>query len=337
MADLAAAQGITLGTFRNTKPHTRSGHPAPISSPGAKTLLWDSEQTEAFYAGHPVPDIAGADSDEDLLDRNEAAAELNVTPRTWNSYRYDPRLAQHTVLVPKRKADDDRSQVEHWPRGVIRAFKSERPGKGQGPNTGRPKGSKDMIPRDQLAGRITELLDADPAVTAAAVVDELGIAMTTAMAGLSHRRGQRMADLVEANLALSLEAAAEQLGYPPAVRRRATAAAQIEQRQREICPYLQQVADALMEAGAADAGEVAIRQQGDHLTASITLRPGQPAQALVWHEGYGWRTATSRRHPIGKHTAPEGEGIRYLSTDLQPKPADVLQALADRRRGRKHP
>ncbi|MFJ5803780.1 DUF6292 family protein [Streptomyces decoyicus] len=78
-------------------------------------------------------------------------------------------------------------------------------------------------------------------------------------------------------------------------------------------------------------------ETGDHLAAAILLHPGQPAQALVWDERYGWRTATSRRHPIGKDGTPEGEGIRYLSTDLQPKPADVLAALADGRRGRKGP
>ncbi|WP_245171489.1 hypothetical protein [Streptomyces decoyicus] len=57
----------------------------------------------------------------------------------------------------------------------------------------------------------------------------------------------------------------------------------------------------------------------------------------MWHERYGWRTATSRRHPIGKDSTPEGEGIRYLGTDLQPKSADVLEALADGHRGRKRP
>ncbi|UQA90731.1 DUF6292 family protein [Streptomyces halobius] len=337
MADLAASQKMSLGRFRNTKQHLREGHPASISSPGAKTLLWDAEQTSAFNAGDPIPDITGPDSDEDLLDRQEAAAELGVTARTWNSYRYDPRLSEHVVLVPERAAGDDRPQVEHWPRGVIRAFKAGRPGKGQGPTAGKPKGSGDMVPRDQIVPLIAELLDGDPAVTAAAVVDELGVAMTTAMRGLAQLRGRRIADLVEAEPSLSLDAAAARLGYPAITRRRAIAAAQDEQRRRAVQPYLQDVADALAEAGAAEAGEVEVLQSGDHLAAAIVLQPGQSAQAVVWDERYGWRTATSRRHPIGKGGAPEGEGIRYLSADLQPKPADVLEALADGRRGRKRP
>ncbi|MFI1501011.1 DUF6292 family protein [Streptomyces platensis] len=340
MADLAAAhlpKPIRLGTFRNNKLHLREGHPVPISSPGAKTLLWDAEQTSAFNAGEPVPDITGEDSDEDLLDRQEAAAELGVTPRTWNSYRYDPRIAEHTVLVPERAPGDDGPQVEHWPRGFIRAFKAGRPDKGQSPQSGRPEGSGDMVPRDQIVPRITELLDADPAVTAAAVVDELSVAISTAMRCLAQLRGRRIADLVEADPALSLDAAAARLGYPAITRRRAIAAAQDEQRRRAIRPYLQGVADALADAGAAQAGEVEVLHVGDRLAAAILLHPEQPAQALVWDVRYGWRTATSRRHPIGKDPAPEGDGIRYLSTDVQPKPADVLDALADRRRGRKRP
>ncbi|MGA5564322.1 hypothetical protein ACPCUV_24595 [Streptomyces platensis] len=65
--------------------------------------------------------------------------------------------------------------------------------------------------------------------------------------------------------------------------------------------------------------------------------PADTVPAQEWDERYGWRTVTSRRRPIGKGGAPEGEGIRYLSIDLQPKPADVVEALADGRRGRKRP
>ncbi|MFD9369435.1 hypothetical protein ACFWA6_17310 [Streptomyces sp. NPDC060020] len=54
---------------------------------------------------------------------------------------------------------------------------------------------------------------------------------------------------------------------------------------------------------------------------------------------FGWRTATSRRHPIGKRadTAPEGEGIRYPGTGLKPDPLELLAALRAQRRGTKRP
>ncbi|MFF0629533.1 hypothetical protein [Streptomyces sp. NPDC004296] len=236
-----------------------------------------------------------------------------------------PRLRRlRDALMPRD--GDFRSGCSRWTRWAA-----------PGPTVGRPKGSGDMVPSDQLAGRITELLDADPAVTAATVVEHLGIATTTAMAGLAQLRGQRMAALVEAAPELSLDAAADQLGYPVGARRRATAAAQDEQRRNRVRPYLQNVTDDLAQAGLADAGDVKIRQLGEHLAAAVVLRPGQPAPALVWHEQYGWRTAISRRHPIGKVSAPEGEGIRYLSGELQPKASVLIDALADGRRGRKRP
>ncbi|MFI2189068.1 hypothetical protein [Streptomyces sioyaensis] len=98
--------------------------------------------------------------------------------------------------------------------------------------------------------------------------------MTTAMKCLAQLRGGRIADLVEADSSLSLDAAAAQLGYPAITRRRAIAAAQDEQRRRTVRPYVQDVADAL-----AEAGEVEVLQDGDHLAAAILLHPEQPAQA----------------------------------------------------------
>ncbi|MFG2645891.1 hypothetical protein ACGFYP_33525 [Streptomyces sp. NPDC048370] len=56
-------------------------------------------------------------------------------------------------------------------------------------------------------------------------------------------------------------------------------------------------------------------------------------------ERYGWRTAVSRRHPIGKETGtpPEGDGIRYLNEDQQPEPAELLAPLTHARRGSRQP
>ncbi|KOG41250.1 hypothetical protein ADK74_22195 [Streptomyces decoyicus] len=61
--------------------------------------------------------------------------------------------------------------------------------------------------------------------------------------------------------------AAAQLGYPAITRRRALAAAQDEQRRRSLQPYLQDVAEALTEAGVAEADGVEVRQAGDPLRA----------------------------------------------------------------------
>lgn len=325
MADLAAQLGMPLGTFRNKKPHTQEGHPAPISSPTSRSLLWDSQQTKAFHAGKPVPALPAADDDKDLLDRHEAAAEFGVSAGSWNKYKSDPQLTRHVVMVP---AGD--GGMEHWPRSVVRAFKESRPGRGAG--GGRRVGSGDMVPRDEILPRIAELLDDDPAITLTEVADALGIAkFPTAQAGLAQLRGRRIADLIESEPGLTATQAAERLGYPKVTHRGAAAIAEAELHSRHTLPYLQNMADALAEAGIADQTEVQVRQLADgHLAAALPLAAGQAAPALVWDERYGWRTATSRRHPIGKDTTtpPEGDGVRYLAAGVWPPPDELLAALA---------
>ncbi|MEU5108158.1 DUF6292 family protein [Streptomyces sp. NPDC021354] len=334
MADLAAQLGMPLGTFRNKKPHAQEGHPSPISSRTSRALLWDSEQTSAFHAGKPVPALPDTNDDEDLLDRHEAAAEVGVSPSSWNKYKSDPLLSEHVVMVPP--GDEG---TEHWPRGIVRQFKASRPGRGAG--GGRRKGSGDMVPRDLTLPRIAELLDENPAITLTEVADILGIAkFPTAQAGLAQVRGRRIADLIEIEPELTPLQAAERLGYPTVTHRGAAVVAEAELRARRERPYLQQVTDALAKAGVAEQSEIEVRKlAGEHLAAAVALSEGQGAPALVWDERYGWRTATSRRHPIGKETgsAPEGEGIRYLGSSLKPEPAELLEALADNRKGSKTP
>ncbi|WJV51747.1 DUF6292 family protein [Streptomyces flavofungini] len=334
MADLASDLGISLGGFRNKAPHLQDGHPAPISSPSSRAQLWDGEQTDAFYADKPVPPLPAAEDDQDLLDRHEAAGELGVTAGTWNTYKRDRRLAEHVVLVPAEGG------TEHWPRHVVRAFKAARPGKGAG--GGRRTGSGDMVPRDEILPRIAELLDANPAITLAEVADTLGIArFPTAQAGLAQLRGQRIADLIEAHPELDPVEAAERLGYPTVTHRGAAVIAEAELHARGLRPYLQRLFDGLAEAGVAEPARVETRQlEGGFVAAAVLLAEGQRAPALVWDERYGWRTATSRRHPIGKDTAgfpPEGDGIRYLCGSIRPEPAELLEHLGDARRGSRRP
>ncbi|MFE5483028.1 DUF6292 family protein [Streptomyces sp. NPDC056527] len=334
MADLADILGKKLTTVRNQKPYAAEGHPASISSPTSRAQLWDAEQTKAYYAGQPIPELPQTDDDEDLLDRHEAAELLGIAAVTWNGYKNDPDLVNGVVLVPEGPKG-----TEHWPRRLVLAYKNKRPGRGAG--GGRREGSGDMIPRDQILPRIAELLDADPAITVDAVADTLGITkFPTAQSGLATLRGRRIADLVEAQPDLDPKAAALQLGYPTSTHRGAIAIAQRELHARSAKPYLQQTADFLAAAGIAQQAQVEMRQpDGEHLAAAVLLAADQPAPALVWDERFGWRTATSRRHPIGKptETAPEGEGIRYLGSGLRPEPEELLAALRDRRKGTKRP
>ncbi|MGV9249753.1 DUF6292 family protein [Streptomyces sp. NPDC003710] len=320
MADLAVVRGVSVKTLRNTQLYAVSGFPEPVSSPQAQKLLWDAEQTAAYFAGREVSALPAGELDDDLLDRHEAAAECEVGVATWNSYKNDPRVAEHLVMV---------AGVEHWPRRIVRAYRDERPGRGSARTGGRPKGSRDRVPREQLQQRIARLLDSDPAVTAATVVEELGVAMTTATAALAGLRGRRIADLLEERPQLSALQAAERLGYPPITHRRALAAAR-SQRVRGARPYVRGVAQALAGAGLAESGEPEVVElAGGTLAAVVRLAPGQQAAAVVWDERFGWRTSANRRHPFGKDTGarPQGEGIRYLTDQGRPAPSAVVAAL----------
>lgn len=332
MADLAKARGVSLGTFRNTKPHTAAGHPAPISSAGTRVLLWDGEQVDAFYDPdiEEIPELPTQDSDDDLLDRNEAAAARGLTPKTWDSYKTVPKLQAAVVVA---------GGVEHWPRGVVRSFAPTE----QRKKTGRPKGVGDLVPRDELPARAGEFLDDDPTVSAAEVANGLGVHLHTAQRALTEARGRRIADLIETEPDLPAAEAARRLGYPTVVIRSAAAAAETELRMRQARLYLESVCGALTAAGIELQGSPPNLQvlDGGVCAASIVLAAGglTPVPALVWDERWGWRTAPRRLHPIDRdHTrAPEGDGIRYLGGGITPEPDDLLARLRDGRKGTKKP
>ncbi|MFD7342044.1 hypothetical protein ACFV98_39680 [Streptomyces violascens] len=113
-----------------------------------------------------------------------------------------------------------------------------RPGRGSAA-TGRPRGSGDMVPSDQLPAKVAELLDADPAVTIATVTDTLGIAYATAQRALTRLRGERLADRMEARPEASAGEAAAELGYPVVLHRAVSEAAEAVRRARAVRPYVQ--------------------------------------------------------------------------------------------------
>ncbi|MFH9216088.1 DUF6292 family protein [Streptomyces globisporus] len=325
LADLAAQQGVGLQSYLNAAPHKRAGHPAPVSSEGARSLLYDGEQVDAYLTGRPVPPIRTEDDDQeheddDLLDRREAAAVLGIAPRSWTTYKHHPLLTEHMVTV---------GGVEHWPRGIVHRYRDTRPGRTAA--TGRPTGSGDQVPRDELLPRTAPLLDADPAVTASAVVEQLGVSRNTAQGALTRLRADRIADLVGAQPELSPDDAAAALGYPPALARRATARAATVLRARAAAPYLDDVAAAVHRAGWTTEGAPDVQFPGDdRVVAALVLDGVQaPVPALVWDERYGWRTAASRRHPITRDAVPssEGGGVRYLAGGVTPPPAALIAAL----------
>ncbi|MEV7641380.1 hypothetical protein AB0O32_15700 [Streptomyces rubiginosohelvolus] len=327
LADLAAQQGVGLQSYLNAAPHKKAGHPTPVSSEGARSLLYDGEQVDAYLTGRPVPPIRTEDDDQehedddDLLDRREAAAVLGVVPDSWRVYKHHPLLTEHMVTV---------GGVERWPRGIVHRYRDTRPGRTAA--TGRPTGSGDQVPRDELLPRTAPLLDADPTITATAVVEQLGVSRNTAQHALTRLRADRIADLIGARPELSPVEAAAALGYPPVLARRATARAATVLRARAAAPYLDDVAAAAHRAGWTTTETVpGVQLPGDdRVVAALVLDGDQaPVPALVWDERYGWRTAASRRHPITRDAVPssEGGGVRYLAEGVTPPPAALIAAL----------
>ncbi|MFI8008255.1 DUF6292 family protein [Streptomyces sp. NPDC086010] len=324
LADLATGQGVRPHTYINAKHHLADGFPAPISSAGSRTRLYDARQVDAYLAGQPIPPLPTEDDDQDLLDRRECATALGISPRTWDKYKTTyPALTEHLATV---------GGVEHWPRSILHQYQAQRPVKAT--TTGRPTNTGDQVPRDQLLPRTAPLLDADPAISAAAVVEALGVHRDTAQDALTRLRAQRMADVMHTDATLTPEQAAATLGYPAGQVRRAAVRTQAILRARRMAPYLADVGQALHRAGwTATATVPEIHHPAiDVVVAVLALDgPQPPAPALVWDERHGWRTATSRRHPLtrGAVPPPSGDGVRYLADDTTPPPDALIAALSD--------
>ncbi|MFI8008339.1 hypothetical protein [Streptomyces sp. NPDC086010] len=323
LADLATAQGIRPHTYINARYHLALGFPAPISSAGSRTRLYDAEQVDAYFAGKPIPPLPTQDDGQDLLDRRECATALGISPRTWDKYKTTyPALTEHLATV---------GGVEHWPRSILHQYQAQRPVKAT--TTGRPAHTGDQVPRDQMLPRTAPLLDADPAISAAAVVEALGVHRDTAQDALTCLRAERMAELLNSDASLTPEQAAVTLGYPAGQVRRATLRARAILRARGMAPYLADVGRAVHRAGwTARAAVPEIHHPAvDVVVAVLTLDgPQPPAPALVWDERHGWRTATSRRHPLTRGAAPPppGDGIRYLTDSTTPPPGALIAALS---------
>lgn len=325
LADLAAQQGLGIDRYSRLKAYEAPGFPAPVSSQGSRTRLYDGEQVDAYLLGKPVPPLPDSEDDADLLDRRECAALIGVAPRSWDVYKSDPALTGARVEV---------GGVEHWPRGAVRAFQDSRPGReASATRGGRPPRTGDQVPRDQVSALTAELLDADPAISAATVTEQLGVHRDTAQEALTRLRADRIADRMTDDPDLTPAQAAAQLGYPAGQVRRATARAETVLRARHVAPYLAGVAAALHRAGwTTTAAAPDVQFPGDdRVVAALVLDGDQaPAPALVWDERYGWRTAASRRHPLTKGAVlpPEGDGIRYLAGGITPPPSALVAALA---------
>ncbi|MEE4492826.1 hypothetical protein PWJ43_21770, partial [Streptomyces sp. BE230] len=59
-------------------------------------------------------------SQNQSFDSSFSTAEIGVAPRSWDTYKSDPALTEARVEV---------GGIEHWPRGTVRRFQENRPGR----------------------------------------------------------------------------------------------------------------------------------------------------------------------------------------------------------------
>ncbi len=138
-----------------------------------------------------------------------------------------------------------------------------------------------MVPRDELDARVGELLETDPALTLARVRDEL-VAYSTAARVVPRLRGVRIADLVAGEEGLSLEQAAERLGY--SVVRRAAMPGRSPNCAPGTCSrtFRRWPAPRSRAEGLAERQDVVVAQVADDVVAAaVVLSSTAPVPALV--------------------------------------------------------
>ena len=160
------------------------------------------------------------------------------------------------------------------------------------------------------------------------MTEELGVHRDTAQDALLRLRADRIAHLMLTDPSLTPDQSAAALGYPAGQVRRATVRAQAVLRAHRAAPYL---ADVTQAGWTTTATVPEVQCPADDLVVASLVLDGTsaPAPALVWDERYGWRTATSRRHPLTKGAVPPspGDGIRYLAQGTTPLPDALTAAL----------
>ncbi|MFD5977763.1 hypothetical protein [Streptomyces bacillaris] len=121
---------------------------------------------------------------------------------------------------------------------------------------------------------------------------------------------------------MSPDAAAAALGYLAALVRRATARAHTVLRARHAAPYLADVAAVHRAGWTTTETAPDVQLPGDDRVIAAIVLDSDQARPPPWSGGerYGWRTATSRRHPT--------ERGRYLAGGITPLPGGVVAALA---------
>lgn len=126
--DIALQAGVPLATWRRRDaPRFREHVPALFDS---RVRIYDHAQALAHLKGRPIPELPAGPHPDDLLNDEEAAEALGVSPSTVRAYATQGYLPAGTTVYSLRL----------WTRGDIEERRDAPPRQGQG--GGRPSGTR---------------------------------------------------------------------------------------------------------------------------------------------------------------------------------------------------
>ncbi|MEU5666535.1 helix-turn-helix domain-containing protein [Streptomyces longwoodensis] len=125
--DIAQQAGVPLATWRRRDAPGFRQRVRPLFD--SRVLIYDQAQAHAFLNGQPIPPLPTEPHPDDLLNDEEAAALLGVTPSTVRAYASQNYLPRGTTVYSLRL----------WTRKDIETRRDTPPRQGQG--GGRPLGT----------------------------------------------------------------------------------------------------------------------------------------------------------------------------------------------------
>ncbi|MEV5774215.1 helix-turn-helix domain-containing protein [Streptomyces antimycoticus] len=169
-SDLAAQAGVPIATWRRRDaPAFRERVPALF--PRSRVLVYDLAQAQAHLDNRPIPALPAGEHPDDLLNDEEAATLLGVTPSTVRAY------ATQGYLPPGRSV----YSLRLWARCDVEERRNAPPRQGKG--GGRPPGTK--------GPRKAHAYEGDPRLTTAAeaLAAAQSIPRHRLAAALAHQHG----------------------------------------------------------------------------------------------------------------------------------------------------
>ncbi|MCK2237720.1 MULTISPECIES: hypothetical protein [unclassified Crossiella] len=143
---IAVLWGLSESQARRRKPWADPAHPPALTGDrptGPKRpRLWDHDQAAAYASGTQIPELPDVKHPRDLLNAEEAAAELNMRTETLTRYRRmetarDKESGEVTLVAAH---DKEVFGERYWYRSTVERSGSDRAARRGEPHGGRPPG-----------------------------------------------------------------------------------------------------------------------------------------------------------------------------------------------------